>query len=106
MADLQALGELRSTPRALRHRLRGYEASRQWMCMCAARRSHVVVVVVVVVVIVAIVAAAVVVVRTQRPRRFVVCEPSVSKRVEHRTHRPRRRRRSLQTHREHDEHQA
>jgi hypothetical protein len=102
IADLQALGELRSTPRALRHRLRGYEASRQWMCMCAARRSPVVVVVVVV----AIVAAAVVVVRTQRPRRFVVCEPSVSKRVEHRTHRPRRRRRSLQTHREHDEHQA
>jgi hypothetical protein len=102
MADLQALGELRSTPRALRHRLGGYEASRQWMCMCAARRSPVVVVVVVV----AIVAAAVVVVRTQRPRRFIVCEPSVSKRVEHRTHRPRRRRRSLQTHREHDEHQA
>ena len=97
MADLQASGELRSTPRALRHRLRGYEASRQWMCMCAARRSPVVVVVVAiatVVVVVSIVAAAVVVVRTQRPRRFVVREPSVSERVEHRTHRPRRRARS------------
>ena len=74
------------------------------MCTGTARRSPVIVVVVVVVV--AIVAAAVVVVRTQRPRRFVVCQPSVSERVEHRTHRPRRRRRALQTHREHDEHQA